>query len=63
MRELLAASATEAVPATSLRLGGQFVDTKTGMTIATIDAKLVLPAEAGKSEAAMLRELLQRLAR
>jgi hypothetical protein len=63
MRELLAASATEAVPATSLRLGGQFVDTKTGMTIATIDAKLVLPAEAGKSESGMLRELLQRLAR
>lgn len=63
MRGLLASTAVEVVPATSIRLGGQFVDTKTGMTIATIDAKLVLPAEAGKSEAGMLRELLQRLAR
>ena len=63
VRELLARSASVSVEVTTLRLGGQFVDTKTGMSVATIDAKLVLPAEAGKSEAAMLRELLQRLAR
>ncbi|MFN9758834.1 MAG: hypothetical protein ACK58X_20740 [Planctomycetota bacterium] len=63
MRALLEATAAEAVPAKSIRLGGQFVDTKTGMSVATIDAKLVLPAEAGKSEAGMLRELMLRLVR
>lgn len=63
MRKLLLDTATEAVPAVSIRLGGQFVDAATGLTLATIDAKLVLPAESGKTEAGMLRELVQRLAR
>lgn len=63
MRKLLLQTATEAVPTTTMRLGGQFVDAGTGLTTATIDAELVLPAEARKTEAGMLRELLQRLAR
>jgi hypothetical protein len=63
VRELLARVASVEVDVSTVRLGGQFVDVATGMTIATIDARLVLPAEAGKSEAGMLRELLQRLAR
>lgn len=63
MRDLLLAIATEAVPATSVRLGGQFVDVGTGLTIATVDATLVLPTGSGRTEAGMLRELMVRLAR
>lgn len=63
MRKLLLQTATETVPATRLRLGGQFVDTATGLTTATVDATLTLPAAAQKTEAGMLRELLQRLTR
>ena len=51
------------MPATRLRLGGQFVDTATGLTTATVDATLTLPAAAQKTEAGMLRELVQRLTR
>ncbi len=63
MRDLLLATATESVPATSVRLGGQFVDVGTGLTTATVDATLVLPTGAGRTEAGMLRELMLRLAR
>jgi hypothetical protein len=63
MRELLLNTATELVPATSVRLGGQFVDVGSGLTIATVDATLVLPTGTRKTEATMLRELMQRIAR
>ncbi|MCY2957693.1 MAG: hypothetical protein NT107_11725 [Planctomycetota bacterium] len=63
MRKLLLQTATETVPSTRLRLGGQFVDAATGLTTATVDATLTLPAAAQKTEAGMLRELLQRLTR
>lgn len=63
MRDLLLATATEFVPATSVRLGGQFVDAGTGLTLATVDATLVLPTGSGRTEAEMLRELMLRLAR
>lgn len=63
MRDLLLDRATEVVPATRVRLGGQIVDARTGFTIATVDAALVLPTGAGRTEAGMLRELMQRLAR
>jgi len=63
MRDLLLATATESVPATSVRLGGQFVDVASGLTTATVDATLVLPTGSGRTEAGMLRELMVRLAR
>lgn len=63
MRKLLLQTATETVPATRLRLGGQFVDAATGLTTATVDATLTIPATARMTEAGMLRELLQRLTR
>lgn len=63
MRSLLLATATEAVPATKVRLGGQFVEVGSGMTLATIDAELVLPTGSGKTKATMLRELMTRLTR
>jgi len=63
MRSLLLNTATEAVPATRVTLGGQFVEVGSGMTIATIDAELVLPTGKGKTRATMIRELMKRLAR
>lgn len=39
------------------------IDAATGLTTATVDATLTLPAAARTTEAAMLRELLQRLTR
>ncbi len=63
MRKLLLQTATETVPAMRLRLGGQFVDAATGLTSATVDATLTVPASARMTEAAMAREVLQRLTR
>jgi hypothetical protein len=63
MRALLLTIATEAVPATSITLRGQFVEVGSGLTLATIDGTLVLPTEGGKTEATMLRELVLRIAR
>lgn len=63
MRSLLLDTATEVVSATRVTLGGQFIEVGSGMTIATIDAELVLPTGEGKSRATMLRELMKRLAR